>query len=60
MTGKKLLPLCLCLGLLLTGCATVAEYTSPTPPLGQVATATPTTAVTDIPFTALRERRALT
>lgn len=40
MTGKKLLPLCLCL--LLTGCATVAEYTSPTPPLGQEATATPT------------------
>lgn len=41
MTGKKLLPLCLCLGLLLTGCATVAEYASPTPPLGQEATATP-------------------
>lgn len=40
MTGKKLLPLCLCL--LLTGCATVAEYTSPTPPLGQEATAIPT------------------
>lgn len=41
MNGKKLLPLCLCLGLLLTGCATVAEYASPTPPLGQEATATP-------------------
>lgn len=41
MTGKKLLPLCLCLGLLLTGCATVAEYASPTPPLGQEAAATP-------------------
>lgn len=41
MTGKKLLPLCLCLGLLLTGCATVADYTSPTPPLGQEAVPTP-------------------
>lgn len=43
MRKKSLLPLCLCL--LLTGCTTVADYTSPTPPLGQDATALPTAAV---------------
>lgn len=45
MARKILLPLCLCL--LLAGCATVAEYTSPTPPLGQEATPTPTPGTQD-------------
>lgn len=45
MARKILLPLCLCL--LLAGCATVADYASPTPPLGQEATAAPTAPAQD-------------